>query len=181
MRTSFIPTKILLFAALALSSIQLSAQSSFNANKTEDKAMRAFVKRDYEKSLALFIQLDTLSPDPVAWYDYWIGMCLLSSENKLSAIPYLENAKKGGKTSFVIDYYLGRAYLLAGRVEEAKYYLTAYANEFAARGIKFEHKEVAVNEAHRIHVEKSLKDVYGYLAECDTKLNGEGFSDITTR
>ncbi len=172
MKTSVIKFGALLWMVAMLSGMESNAQASLNVKKTEDKAFRAFLKRDYAKSLELYKQLDTLAPDPVSWYDYWIGMCLLSSDNKLAAIPYLEKAKSGGHTSFVIDYYLGRAYLLAGRLEEAKMHLTSYADEFLANGINFEHKETIMSEGHRIHAEKSLENVRILLAECDARLSG---------
>lgn len=176
MKTKIIKIALLLAMSVLFLGIQSKAQSAKEIVKLQDKAYRAYLNKNYDKASRLLIQLDTISVDANAVYDYWIGMCLLSTDNKVSAIPYLEKAKQVGKTSFVVDYYLGRAYLYAGKFEEAKQHLIAYANEFSARGIRFR-KELVKSESHRIHVQKSLDDVYGFIAQCDTGLERPDLSD----
>lgn len=166
--------------ALLLGSIlvcsQTNAQSKINVRKLENQADKAFRNKDYATSLELFKLVAKHSNDHAAYYEYRIGMCLLSTGNKLEAVPYLENAKKAGKTSFVVDYYLGRAYMFAGRFDEAKFYLGAYARQFIAYGISFRKKEAPINEAHAIHSQKTMNDVYGFLAECDAALTNPAYS-----
>lgn len=165
MKTRTVKLGLLLLIAFTFSSFHLKAQKSLKIRILQDKAYKAYMKQDYNKAVAFLLQLDSIAPDPNAVYDYWIGMCLLSTEHKLDAIPYLENAKKVGKTSFVINYYLGRAYLFAGRTEEAKEHLSDYAREFSIRGVRFK-KETPLSEAHSIHVQKSLEDVNFFMAQC---------------
>lgn len=155
---------------------QSNAQTKINLRKLENQADKAYRNKDYAKCLSLFLQIDSIAHDPHSYYDYRIGMCLLSTDRKLEAITYLENAKKEGKTSFVIDYYLGRAYMFAGRYNEAKFYLGAYARQFIAYGITFRVKETPINEAHAVHVQKTMNDVYGFLAECDAALTSPAYS-----
>lgn len=166
--------------ALVLGSIlicsQTNAQSKINVRKLENQADKAFSNKDYTTSLELFKLVSKLSDDHAAYYEYRIGMCLLSTDNKLEAVAHLENAKKCGKTSFVIDYYLGRAYMFAGRYDEAKFYLGSYARQFIAYGISFRSKETPINEAHAVHAQKTMNDVYSFLAECDAALTSPAYS-----
>ena len=166
--------------ALLLGSImlcsQVNAQSKINVRKLENQAERAFRNKDYTTSLELFKLVSKHSDDHAAYYEYRIGMCLLSTDNKSEAITHLENAKKAGKTSFVIDYYLGRAYMFAGRFDEAKFYLGSYARQFIASEIIFKTKETPINEGHAIHAQKTMNDVYGFLAECDAALTNPAYS-----
>lgn len=159
-----------LFCMLGLV-LNAQAQTILPVKKLEHKSFRAYLNKDYDKALAYLYQLDTISSEKAPVYDYWIGLCLLSTDNKLAAVPYLENARKSGKPSFVVNYYLGRAYMYAGRWEEAKACLNAYALEYLARGVKFTVKEKPVSEGHRVHVEKTLQDVYNLLAECHAGIN----------
>jgi tetratricopeptide (TPR) repeat protein len=155
---------------------QATAQSKINVRKLENQADKAFRNKDYTTSLELFKLVSKHSDDHAAYYEYRIGMCLLSTDNKSEAVAHLENAKKCGKTSFVIDYYLGRAYMFAGRFDEAKFYLGSYARQFIAYGISFRSKEAPINEAHAIHTQKTMNDVYGFLAECDAALTSPVYS-----
>ena len=177
MKTKSIKTGIALIVAGMCISTQLSAQSTSSLRRLENKADKAYNNRQYAKSLALFLQIDNIANDPVSYYDYRIGMNLLSTDNKVDALPYLERAKAGGQTSFVIDYYLGRAYMFAGMYDHAKFYLSAYARQFVASGKTFGYKEVAASPEHAIHVEKTMNDVYGLLAQCDAELNGPVYSN----
>jgi len=165
MKTRTIKIGLLLIVAFTFSSFHLKAQKVLKIRILQDKAFNAYLKQDYNKAVTCLLQLDSITPDSHAVYDYWIGMCLLSTEHKLAAIPYLEAAKKAGKTSFVINYYLGRAYLFAGRTEEAKEHFSAYAREFSIRGVRFK-KETPLSEAHSIHVQKSLEDVNFFMTQC---------------
>lgn len=165
MKTRTTKLGLLLLVAFTFSSFHLKAQKSLKIRILQDKAYKAYLKHDYHKAVTCLLQLDSIAPDSNAVYDYWIGMCLLSTEHKLDAIPYLENAKKVGKTSFVINYYLGRAYFFAGRTAEAKDHFSAYAREFSIRGVRFK-KETPLSEGHSIHVQKSLEDVDFFLSQC---------------
>ncbi len=176
MKTKAITTGIVLILSSILFGTNANAQASVNLKKLEAKADRAYYKKDYKKALELFTRIDSLAHDPISYYDYRIGMCLLSTDNKLDAIPYLENAKKGGQLSFAIDYYLGRAYLFAAMHEEAKFYLSAYARQFMASGMQFTVNEAPTSAEHAVHVEKTMNDVYGFLAVCDGQLNGPAYS-----
>lgn len=175
MKTRIIKTAFFILIAFTLSGFKANAQKSLKIRILQDKAFNAYLKQDYEKAVTCLLQLDSIAPDSHAVYDYWIGMCLLSTENKLAAIPYLEKAKQTGKTSFVINYYLGRAYLFAGRTEDARAHFNAYSKEFSIRGVRFK-KEVPLSVAHSIHTQKSLEDVNFFLAQCNGKTEDSSFS-----
>ena len=159
-------------SALLLSISANAQQDAAYITKLENKSHRAYLNKNYQQALKCLLQLDTLVSYKSHVYDYWIGICLLSTENKLAAIPYLEHAERSNHTSFVVNYYLGRAYMFAERYEEAKNFLNVYAAELNMRGTKFEEEKV-VNDSHKIHVEKTLTDVYGLLTECETHLTRE--------
>ncbi len=138
-------------------------------HKLQKKAYRAFVNRDYDSSLVYLLKLDSLNTEDSVYCDYMIGMCLLSTKDKTKAIPYLERTRKSLKTSFVVDYYLGRAYLYAGRYSDAKIYLTSYIGSLGASDIKL-NKETTELEYQKIHVEKTIEEVELLVMECDSML-----------
>ena len=160
-------------------SLQASAQKKSELVKNLEKdAYAAYMNKEYTKAIESLQHLDTMPSKVAPMYDYWMGMCLLSTDNKAAAIPYLESAKKSDMTSFVVNYYLGRAYLYQGRVEEASKHLGLYAREYLSRGIKFERSEEPVSEAHRVHVEKTLNDVYALLAKCEIEIENRKLTSI---
>ncbi len=170
MKSNSIRTYFLICSSALILGTQANAQQdAAYITKLENKSHKAYLAKDYHTALNCLLPLDTLVSYKSHVYDYWIGICLLSTENKLGAIPYLEHAQRSKRTSFVVNYYLGRAYLFAGRYEEAKKFLNIYARELNRRGTKFEEEKV-VSESHKIHVEKTLTDVYGLLAECEANL-----------
>lgn len=171
MKTNTLKTYFFIVLSALLISINANAQQdAAYITKLENKSHRAYLAKDYDKALKCLLQLDTLVSYKSHVYDYWIGICLLSTENKLGAIPYLEHAERSNHTSFVVNYYLGRAYMFAGRYEEAKKFLNMYATELNMRGTKFEEEKV-ISDSHKIHVEKTLSDVHNFLAECEMHLN----------
>lgn len=145
---------------------QANAQSNKELNKLETQAYRAFGNGDYKLALNLFLHLDSAKVDKGNYFDYMIGMCYLSTPESHKALTYLKNAKKEGQTSFVIDYYIGRALFLDKNYIEAEKYLKFYLSELSTLNYTFVAKEVKTTE-NSIHLEKSKNDVLCLVTICE--------------
>ncbi len=154
------------FLLSALMFSQANAQSKRELNKLETQAYRAFGSGDYKLALNLFMHLDSSKADNGNYFDYMIGMCYLSTSENNKALTYLKNAKKEGQTSFVIDYYIGRALFLDKNYIEAEKYLKAYLSELSTLNYTFVPKEVKTTE-NSIHLEKSKNDVLCLVTICE--------------
>lgn len=149
------------------------AQNTSEFKKLEKSAFSAFKSQDYSQALVLFTKLDNLSEDKTR-FDYMIGMCLMSTENKETALPYFRSAINHPTTSFVINYYLGRVYMNQENYLEAGHYFQTYKEQLKAymdeTGFRFKKVSgVAINETNKIHMEKTLEDVNGFITLCADK------------
>ena len=167
-------TKVILttLTGLLISIGSFAQKDEISVVRLENKSHRAYLEKNYEKALDCLFQLDTLVSYNSHLYDYWIGVNLLSTDKKLAAIPYLEHAQRSNQTSYVVNYYLGRAYMFAGRYEEAKKYLATYELLLKASGKIFK-AEAVESEEHKIHVEKTLRDIKSFISECELHINNQ--------
>jgi cytochrome c-type biogenesis protein CcmH/NrfG len=104
-----------------------------------------------------------------------IGMCYLSTPSKHKALSYLLSASSQDETSFVVNYYLGRAYQIENRFEEAIAAYNAYLKSLEVAGIKFK-EEKASNEANKLHVEKTPEIVNSLISQCVAMKTGNNNS-----
>jgi tetratricopeptide (TPR) repeat protein len=150
----------------------VNAQSAKEIKQMEKKAYKAFRAQQYDIALTLFTELDKVSKDAVK-YDYMIGMCFLSTDTKEKALPYLRTARTHNETSWIVNYYLGRAYMIEGNFIEAGNYLKVYKDSLstlmAEINFRFKVKPSDINETNRIHMEKSIEDVTGFISQCDAR------------
>lgn len=165
--------KNLAFAAsVAAIVFSAKAETKKEIKKLQKSAYAAFKAQNYDQALNTFIKLDELSSDKVR-YDYMIGMCLLSSENSHTALPYFRSAMAHETTSFVVNYYVGRSYILAGNYQEALNYLNDYKSQLEAyideTNFKFSINPSMITDKNRIHMEKTLEDVTGFITMCSEK------------
>lgn len=149
------------------------AQTTSELKKLEKSAFATFSAQNYTEALVLFTKLDNLSADQTR-YDYMIGMCLMSSENKESALPYLRSAINHETTSFVINYYLGRAYMNQENYIEAGHYFQTYKEQLREymneTGFRFKKiSSSTINDNNRIHMEKTVQDINGFIILCVDK------------
>ncbi|TAF72284.1 MAG: hypothetical protein EAZ53_16635 [Bacteroidetes bacterium] len=149
------------------------AQSNVEFKKLEKSAFAAFKAQKYSEALVQFTKLDNLAEDKVR-YDYMIGMCLMSTENKETALPYFRSAMKHETTSFVVNYYLGRAYMNQENYLEAGHYFQTYKEQLREymneTGFRFKNiSSSTINETNRIHMEKTLEDVNSFISLCADK------------
>ena len=103
---------------------------------------------------------------------YMIGMCLLSTPEKDKAIPYLRAAEKTHRPSFVIHYYLGRAYYDNKEYNKAYKYLSLYHEELThAFGFVFKPYDVSkIPQEQLVHYQKSGGEVAQLISICKTHL-----------
>lgn len=110
MKKIFIPLLVLLFATL-----YAEAQSE-KALKKQAKQMLKY--KEYHDALELYLKLDSISPNNPE-YNLKIGICYLHSSYNRKALPYLETAYKLGAKDKNLEFYMGRAYHLHHRFDEA--------------------------------------------------------------
>lgn len=138
-------------------------------NKIKTEALSYFNAKQYDKALDLYLQIADQSIEK-GQIDYMIGMCYMSSTENQKALNYLINAAASNENTFVVNYYLGKAYFNAGDYANAATYLNKYVKELdACNGLIFKKvKNIADN--HKVHYEKSKKDVSKVLEICKAKL-----------
>ena len=157
---------VLVFIVTVVLFGSVDAQSKRELRRLENKAYKAFNQRDYSGALTQFLHLDSIAADSGNYFNYMIGMCYMSSSEQYKALSHLVLAKNGNETSFVVDYYLGRSYLINKNFEAAEFHLRAYIKQLSVRKIKFINKE-EVTGINRIHFEKSMNDVVALIALCN--------------
>ena len=137
--------------------------------KMKTEALSFFNARQYDKALDLYLQLSSEQIEK-GQIDYIIGMCYLSTNEKNKALPYLISAESSNENTFVLNYYLGKAYFNVGDYSKSINYLSTYlVNLEECKGLKFKNvKNVA--DQHKVHFEKSKKDVARLIEICKSKL-----------
>lgn len=133
-----------------LSLIYLESNAQFNSDfkKKYKQAYEYIDNEDFQSALPVFLNLDSLAPEN-ANINFNVGLCYVSSTlDKIKAIPFLEKAIKNISLEYIGNYdettapvfayyYLGRAYMIAYRIDEAieylyrfRYYLTSKNREW---------------------------------------------------
>ena len=161
MKTSLTLTLALI---LTFNIFSTKACGTFNKKKAEKEAFDLFKKHDYEKALAVFLKLDSASTE-LGQYDYMIGMCYLSTPSKAKALSYLISASKQEETSFVVNYYLGRALQMENKFEEAIAAYKIYLESLENLGIKFRDEKLST-QANQVHAEKTPELVSSLISQC---------------
>jgi outer membrane protein OmpA-like peptidoglycan-associated protein len=110
-------------------SISVYAQSKIKLLDLERDAEINFKTNNFVAALPPYLILDSLKPNQTE-YEYRIGVCYLASENNVKALPYLEKClHEKGKHPAALSYYLGKAYHLSHRFDEAIVQYTIYKEE----------------------------------------------------
>jgi outer membrane protein OmpA-like peptidoglycan-associated protein/tetratricopeptide (TPR) repeat protein len=100
-------------------SFALKGNAQDLSHKDLEKTGKAyFINERYSEALHWYLKVDSMKPgnDQVSAR---IGICYLHTEFKFKALPYLEKGQKAGYNKDNIDFYLGRAYHLNHRFEDA--------------------------------------------------------------
>ncbi len=132
---------LLFFFTLGLLASAAGQNVFSSEEELKKRANQLFEDEQYEEAQPLFSQLLSLYPkDPN--YNYKFGVCLLySSSDKEKAISYLESASKDPKADVEVFYFLGRAYHLNYRFNEA----IAAFNSFRSRASSRQKEKLDVN------------------------------------
>lgn len=158
-------------AVLVIASVIASvAQSGRKLRAKENKAIAIFKEHKFSEALPLLLSLKEKSK--TTDFDYMIGICYIGSAESEKALPYFRSALNSEYKTFVINYYIGRAYMLQGNYIEAVNYLTKYQVELKqvmeATSLKFKKTGLEENEVNKIHNEKTPERVASILSECQT-------------
>ncbi|MGL4598748.1 MAG: hypothetical protein ACRCYO_14625, partial [Bacteroidia bacterium] len=118
---------LITFLGFLLAGIPVQAQTGSATSEEEVKknAANFFDKGDYPAAFPLYSQLLATYPkDPN--YNYRFGVCMLfANADKDKALPFLEKASKDPEAEKEVWFYLGKAYHLNYRFDEA---IVAYSN-----------------------------------------------------
>ncbi len=131
-----------LFLLFLLCANPSSAQTSFSSETELKKhANELFDKEDYAEAFSLYSQLLSVYPkDPN--YNYKFGICMLyTSENKEKPISYLEYASKQPDVDKDVFFFLGKAYHVNYRFDDA---IKAY-NKFKMEASASQQKKMQVD------------------------------------
>lgn len=176
-----------LILGLTISILSFSNINAQDVKLMEKKALESFKNQNYEKALGQYLELDAINPaSKKGKYDYMIGMCYLSTSEKTKALPFLENAKENHKTSYVVYYYLGRAYMIEGNFEKATENLKIY-QELLEAHVKMARLKFTLpsdmTDASRVHLEKTPEVVSELIAQCEaiTSKNLEQSSQVLNK
>ncbi|MBX3165637.1 MAG: PD40 domain-containing protein, partial [Bacteroidetes bacterium] len=140
--------KVAFFLMMTLGSSAL-AQTSGSLEDTKKQANKLFEAEDYGKAYKLYSQLVSNYPKD-AEYNYRLGVCMIYSEpNKAKSIPYLtfaanniENAPKEA------NFYLGKAYHINYRFDDAIKYYKEYTKTASSSQLKKTQVEREITACH---------------------------------
>jgi len=113
------------------------AQTAFQTDKDLIKqGDKLFKEEKFVEAYPIYSQLVIRTPqDPQ--YNYRLGVCtIFSVANKELAVPFLENAMTSSEVEQEVHYYLGKAYLLSYRFEEAAKQFKRYREVASPKNIE---------------------------------------------
>lgn len=120
----------LLIFLLCLSIVPAYSQST---KELEEEANYYLVNKEYSKAYDLFDKLNAKNPK-VLDYKFKLGYCcLFYPEKKARAIEIFEDIKRTEKKSTDVDYYLGKAYHVNYRFNDAIGYFESYINSLGGK------------------------------------------------
>jgi outer membrane protein OmpA-like peptidoglycan-associated protein/tetratricopeptide (TPR) repeat protein len=136
--------KWVIFVCLFSFAIKGNTQELSDKN-AEKIAKIYFLEEDFSKALPLYLHLDSISSNNIQTKAR-IGICYLHSEFRFKALPYLELAKNKGYNKDHFNFYLGRAYHLNHRFDEA---ILAYESSIKSFNPNKEQELKKINAAKR--------------------------------
>jgi len=165
---------ILTFLLISISLISFAQLENVNIKKTQLDVLKKISNKNYDDALEILIYLKEIDTNQIMNYNYLIGMCYISTENfKEKALLYLLKADNHESKTFVLDYYIGRAYLINGDKQKAFDYLNKYIKNMRSlelKGFRFK-KSVFENDDISIHFQKSSEDVVKLLSQYNDNIN----------
>ncbi len=109
----------LLLLSFVISFSVSAQQSASSEEELKKQAEKAFIAENYDEALSPYSQLLSLYPRN-ATYNYRYGVALLKAgKNKTNAVSYLEAAAKDPVNPEEVWIYLGQAYMIIGKFDDA--------------------------------------------------------------
>ncbi len=132
MRILFLQTKLLLVLFLLFIN-SVSAQNKMQLIEMEREADANFRANNFPVALPLYLKLDSLKPNTDN-YRYQIGVCYVVVEDNVNALKYLEPCIAAyDRHPAALNYYLGRAYHLSHKFDEAIVRYSMYQQGFKSK------------------------------------------------
>lgn len=113
----------------------------------KQKAEKSYQSNDFEQATISFLKLVALQPRD-SYYNLRYGTCLLyNAEKKQDAIRYLEFSSKQEGTDPEVFYFLGKAYHLNYRFDDAINSYETYKSKTGTKGTKLHDVDKAIAES----------------------------------
>jgi len=120
----------LIFTFIITISHFTTAQNKMRIIEMEREAEANFNAKSFHTALPIFKILDSLKPKNQN-YLYKLGVCYVAIDDNLNAVKYLEQCLKNSDSHpAAFNYYLGRAYHLSHRLDDAIVHYSLYQQEF---------------------------------------------------
>jgi outer membrane protein OmpA-like peptidoglycan-associated protein/tetratricopeptide (TPR) repeat protein len=153
----------LLFTIIYLYGYQTSYSQNDHHKKLEHEAKELVRAEEYIQALSLYLKLDSMLPNN-AYYNYRTGICYLNSHNRAKSLPYLEKASQLGYKDNDFNLYLGEAYHLNHKFDQAISCFQHYKDSSEVRPLEHHHahkgkKKEAVNVDRFIEMCKVGKEL----------------------
>ncbi len=143
----FLRTNFHFLFFILLLPLSISAQSKMQIIEMEREADANFRTHNFHIALPILLTLDSLMPNTEN-YQYPIGVCYIATDDNINALKYLENCLSStSKHPAALNYYLGRAYHLSHRMDNAIKYYTLYQDEF--KSSKGKSNQTLIDEVER--------------------------------
>ncbi len=151
--------RLLLLSFLICFSVT-AQQSASSEEELKKQAEKAFVAENYEEALSPYSQLLSLYPRN-ATYNYRYGVALLKAgKNKTNAVSYLEAAAKDATNPEEVWIYLGQAYMIIGKFDDALGSFRKFeAIVNSTKLKKFNSEELKANCMNAIELLKTRKNI----------------------
>jgi outer membrane protein OmpA-like peptidoglycan-associated protein/tetratricopeptide (TPR) repeat protein len=147
----------LLLSLIYLSHYQNASAQNDHHKKLEHEAKELFRAEEYTQALPVYLKLDSLIPNNAS-YNYHAGVCYLNSHNKAKSLPYLEKALQLGYKDAHFNLYLGKAYHLNHKFDQAITNFQIYKDSSKVKTIEHHH----LRKDHK----KEPIDVDRYIEMC---------------
>lgn len=114
-----------------------NAQATYQSEKElKNKGDGLFAAANYSEAYSIYSQLVIRNPKD-ADYNYHLGVCIIySAADKEQAIPFLELAAVNSDIEKEVFYYLGKAYLLTYRFENAITQFKIYKEKGSSKNVE---------------------------------------------
>lgn len=111
---------LLVCAVLGLSEVR-AGHGAVSESDLQHKADVLYGRRDYELAYDYYLKLKSLQPDKLL-YQYRAGVCAIYTGDAATALGFLKTCIEKDTALTDINFFLGRAYLMSDKPDEARTY-----------------------------------------------------------